>query len=188
MNNIKHLSQIKNINSHQLNYYYVLFQTLNLLMEETSECVIQNSNDSLKAHKEGSSFHISSKRPSRLVESDTSTGILNSHNILRQGKISTGYSKDFWPRDRNQDKEVEPYSKFCEQRLFVICESCFWCASYLRSSHLIKYCPMCHEGNLDCMLLGDDDEKEKDRLGNDLPVGIKAQFFNETQMWSEQIS
>lgn len=47
---------------------------------------------------------------------------------------------------------------------------------------------MCHEGNLDCMLIGDDDEKEKDRLGNDSPVGIKAQFFNETQMWSEQIS
>jgi hypothetical protein len=36
------------------------------------------------------------------------------------------------------------------------------------------------------MLIGDDDEK--DRLGNDLPVGIKAQFFNETQIWSGQIS
>lgn len=185
MNNIKHLSQIENNNSHQLNYYYVLFQTLNLLMEETSECVIQNSNDSLKAQKEAPTFHISSKRPSRLVESDTSTGVLNSFNNLSQGKISTGYSKDFWSRDRNQDK-VEPYSKLCEQRFFVICESCFWCASYLRSNHLIKYCPTCHEGKLDCMLIGDDDEK--DRLGNDLRVGIKAQFFNETQMWSEQIS
>jgi hypothetical protein len=40
----------------------------------------------------------------------------------------------------------EPYSEYnpdAESKYFIICKSCFWCASCLNRSNMITRCPVC---------------------------------------------
>lgn len=44
----------------------------------------------------------------------------------------------------------EPYSEYnldAESKYFIICKSCFWCASRLNRSNMITKCPMCDNNN-----------------------------------------
>ena len=49
----------------------------------------------------------------------------------------------------------EPYSEYNldgESKYFLICKSCFWCASRLNRSNMITKCPMCDNNNNDGLL------------------------------------
>ena len=43
-----------------------------------------------------------------------------------------------------------------KERHFLICQSCFWCASYFENELTDTKCPLCDEGKVDCMLIGED--------------------------------
>ena len=42
-----------------------------------------------------------------------------------------------------------------KERYFLICQSCFWCASYLESEITDTKCPLCDQGKIDCMSVGE---------------------------------
>jgi len=47
-------------------------------------------------------------------------------------------------------RNSESYSKSnhdAESKYFLICKSCFWCASCLNRSNMITKCPMCDNNN-----------------------------------------
>lgn len=153
---------------------------MNLLTEEGSEnCVLQNSDNSSKIKSKSSySYPISRKTTSRSTHSYSSINISDSSTVLESEKMSAeslNNLRDFWPGVRNQASIVKQLSIFADQRLFLICESCFWCASCFRSSYLIHDCPMCYNGKLDCMPIGDDE-----KYG--LPKGVEERFSNDFLM------
>jgi hypothetical protein len=156
-------------------------------MEQSSQnCVIQNSDSSLEApSKSCSSYPVPRKKTSRVTHPDSGLNISDSFSILEREKISANYLSDLWPGERDHDKVVKPSSKLTEQRLFLICESCFWCTSYFRSGYLIHDCPVCYNGKLDCMPIGDG---EKYRFDNSLPTGVEVQFSSDILMWSKNES
>jgi len=44
------------------------------------------------------------------------------------------------------------------ERNFLICSSCFWCASYLNSKHRsIEICPTCNDANVESMPISFDE-------------------------------
>jgi hypothetical protein len=53
--------------------------------------------------------------------------------------------------------QMENYAKISKERYFLICESCFWCASYFKSQSTFHKCPLCHEGKIECMPIGEDE-------------------------------
>ncbi|MFZ0366766.1 MAG: hypothetical protein WAL21_03695 [Nitrososphaeraceae archaeon] len=41
-------------------------------------------------------------------------------------------------------------------RYLLICESCLWCASYFKNQTTFTKCPLCYNGEIDCMPIGED--------------------------------
>jgi hypothetical protein len=73
------------------------------------------------------------------------TEIFTDNIEMRYGNSSSNTS-----RRRNS----ESYSKSnydSDSKYFLICKSCFWCASYLNMSNMISKCPMC-ANNVDGLL------------------------------------
>ena len=46
--------------------------------------------------------------------------------------------------------------KVTKARYLLICESCLWCASYIRNQTTFTRCPLCHNGEIDFMPIADD--------------------------------
>ena len=68
---------------------------------------------------------------------------------IRYGNSSSNNS-----RRRNSESYSE-YNLDAESKYFLICKSCFWCASCLNESNMIIRCPMCdnnEDGLLDSIL------------------------------------
>lgn len=70
------------------------------------------------------------------------TLIDNEHNVLRKTTLSSleDGSKTNRNFPANTDKRVD----------FLVCHSCFWCASYLNFGELsIIRCPICHNNRME---------------------------------------
>ena len=52
--------------------------------------------------------------------------------------------------------ETDNYANLTKARYFLICESCFWCASYINNQTTFTKCPLCQNGKIDCMPIGED--------------------------------
>jgi hypothetical protein len=52
--------------------------------------------------------------------------------------------------------ETDNYAKLTKARYLLICESCLWCASYIKNQITFTKCPLCYNGEIDCMPIGDD--------------------------------
>ena len=63
--------------------------------------------------------------------------------------------------------EGEPKSRF------LLCESCFWCASCINLSFNVEKCPLCINGNVESMPLSD---KEIYRFSYDSVRGVTLEF------------
>jgi len=57
----------------------------------------------------------------------------------------------------NQQLEIDNYAKLTKVRYFLICESCLWCASYIKNQTTFTKCPLCHIGKIDSMPIGEDE-------------------------------
>ena len=77
-----------------------------------------------------------------LAGDQTNLGVLN-ENRRAPSSIQT-----------NQHLDTNSYVK--SERYFLICQSCFWCASYLESEITNTKCPLCDQGKIDCMSVGED--------------------------------
>jgi len=77
---------------------------------------------------------------------------------MRQNNSISGniaYAKIFMPNRRdttyntsNNDSEYSGYSNDTNSKYFLICKSCFWCATYLNRSKIIIKCPACDDDRL----------------------------------------
>ena len=79
-------------------------------------------------------------------------------------------------------RNSESYSKSnydSNSKYFLICKSCFWCASYLNMSNMISKCPVCAnnaDGLLDSTPISD---KELYRIDRNRKRGITLEFAND---------
>jgi hypothetical protein len=76
-------------------------------------------------------------------------------------------------------RNSESYSKSnydSDSKYFLICKSCFWCASFLNRSNMISKCPVCAnnaDGLLDSTPISD---KEVYRIDCNRKCGITLEF------------
>jgi hypothetical protein len=47
----------------------------------------------------------------------------------------------------SNSEQYSEYNLDAESKYFIICKSCFWCASRLNRSNMITKCPMCDNNN-----------------------------------------
>lgn len=52
--------------------------------------------------------------------------------------------------------DTDNYAKLTKARYFLICESCLWCASYIKNQTTFTTCPLCYNGKIGCMPIADD--------------------------------
>jgi hypothetical protein len=52
--------------------------------------------------------------------------------------------------------KTDNYAKRTKPRYLLICESCLWCASYIKNQTTFTKCPLCYNGEIDCMPIDDD--------------------------------
>ena len=52
--------------------------------------------------------------------------------------------------------ETGNYAKLTKARYLVICKSCLWCASYIKKQTTFTKCPLCYNGEIDCIPIDDD--------------------------------
>jgi hypothetical protein len=80
----------------------------------------------------------------------------------------SSYLKELGPRWQT-DKHV----KITKDRYFLICKSCLWCASYFKDKMAFNQCPLCHDGVIECMPIGSD---ENYRLNYSNDKGLELKF------------
>jgi hypothetical protein len=84
-----------------------------------------------------------------VLESDSNKypGPYNRKDTHQSASLSSQYSLDkYGSKDNNNDKILEIK--------FLLCNSCFWCASYYLNSsdkNRITRCPACYSGELESM-------------------------------------
>ena len=76
---------------------------------------------------------------------------------------------------KNRQAETDNYAKLTKERCFLICPSCFWCASYFKNQTIFLKCPLCHKGKIDCMPIGED---ENFRFDYSHTKGVELNFSN----------
>ncbi len=52
--------------------------------------------------------------------------------------------------------ETDNYATLTKARYLLICESCLWCASYIKNQTTFTKCPLCYNGEIDCMPIDED--------------------------------
>jgi hypothetical protein len=76
---------------------------------------------------------------------------------------------------------IEPKTRISEETYFLICQSCFWCASYISpqipnriTKQVITKCPSCIVGNIESLLIA---KNEEYRFGYDTKRGVTMEFL-----------
>jgi hypothetical protein len=76
---------------------------------------------------------------------------------------------------------IEPKTRISEETYFLICQSCFWCASYISpqipnriTKQVITKCPSCIVGNIESLLIA---KNEEYRFGYDTKRGVTVEFL-----------
>ena len=75
----------------------------------------------------------------------------------------------------NPQLETDNYAKLTKVRYFLICESCLWCASYVKNQTTFTKCPLCHNGKIDWMPIG---ENENYLFDYSHSKGVELKFAN----------
>jgi hypothetical protein len=85
-------------------------------------------------------------------------------------------AEEISPEVDNLAYMIGPKTRISDQINFIICQSCFWCASCLSSQILstIAKCPSCIEGNMESIPIA---ENENYRFDYDTRRGLTMEFF-----------
>ena len=65
-------------------------------------------------------------------------------------------------------------ARISDEVSFLICRSCFWCASCLSPDSTFTKCPSCTEGNIESIPIA---ENENYRFNTDMKRGITMEFL-----------
>ena len=65
-------------------------------------------------------------------------------------------------------------ARISDEVSFLICRSCFWCASCLLPDSTFTKCPSCTEGNIESIPIA---ENENYRFNTDMKRGITMEFL-----------
>jgi hypothetical protein len=76
------------------------------------------------------------------------------------------------PSNIETTDEIQNYTR--NRVNFLLCRSCFWCASCLSQDSTFTKCPSCTEGNIESLPIA---ENENYRFDNDRKRGITMEFF-----------
>jgi hypothetical protein len=76
---------------------------------------------------------------------------------------------------------IEPKTRISEDPYFLLCQSCFWCASYISpqipnriTKQVITKCPSCIVGNIESLPIA---KNEEYRFGYDTKRGVTMEFL-----------
>jgi hypothetical protein len=97
-----------------------------------------------------------------------------------QSKVGASY-KVRWgtsPLVEINPLEMGNYAKLTKAKYLVICESCLWCASYIKNQTTFTTCPLCHNGKIDCMPIDDDKNGFSDYRHS---KGVELKFANNSR-------
>jgi len=53
--------------------------------------------------------------------------------------------------------DTDNHTKLTKARYLLICRSCLWCASYIKNQTTFTKCPLCYNGEIDCIPIGEDE-------------------------------
>jgi hypothetical protein len=79
----------------------------------------------------------------------------------------------------DQQWETDNHVKLTKDRYFLLCKSCLWCASYFKNEIAFAHCPLCCDGKIECMPIGDD---ENYRIDYSPPTGVELKFSNNMRL------
>jgi hypothetical protein len=71
--------------------------------------------------------------------------------------------------------DADNYAKLRKARYLLICKSCLWCASYIENQTTFTKCPLCYNGEIDCIPIGED---ENCLLNYNHSKGVELKFAN----------
>ena len=71
--------------------------------------------------------------------------------------------------------ETDNYASLTKARYLLICRSCLWCASYIKNQTTFTNCPLCHNGEIDCIPIG---ENENCFFDYSHSKGVELKFAN----------
>ena len=71
--------------------------------------------------------------------------------------------------------DTDNYAKLTKARYLLICESCLWCASYIKIQTTFTKCPLCYNGEIDCIPIGEDENCLFDYTHS---KGVELKFAN----------
>jgi hypothetical protein len=76
---------------------------------------------------------------------------------------------------------IEPKTRISEETYFLLCQSCFWCASYIspqihnrNTKQVTTKCPYCIGGDIESLPIA---ENEEYRFGYDTKRGVTMEFL-----------
>ena len=105
-------------------------------------------------------------------------------------EILTAYDKKTVSSNNSccsKSEQQSEYDLHAESKYFLICKSCFWCASCLNRSNVISKCPVCAnnvDGLLDSTPISD---KEVYRIDCNRKRGITLEFTtNDSKYYSRR--
>ena len=72
----------------------------------------------------------------------------------------TKISENFELKNHNTSSDgqvlANVQNKVTKARNLLICESCLWCASYIKNQTSFTKCPLCYNGEIDCIPIADE--------------------------------
>ena len=83
------------------------------------------------------------------------------------------FIKDYYTKTNQIRKES--YEKFTKEKYFLLCESCYWCASYYKGNTSFPKCPFCNDSKIECMPIGDE---ERYNFNQSPTRGVELIFSN----------
>jgi len=78
---------------------------------------------------------------------------------------------------------IESHAIFTGQKYFLICNSCFWCASYFRNYISFTSCPACYRRKVVSLPIGEDENHE---VIPSLTKGVELKFSTDIGVKSGQ--
>jgi hypothetical protein len=84
--------------------------------------------------------HVTSKTLTKTLS------IVRASKMVRRRKSSIAVIKPLMDKD----------AKLTKSSYLLICDACLWCASYVNNQIPYSKCPLCFNGEIDCMPIGEE--------------------------------
>jgi hypothetical protein len=83
--------------------------------------------------------------------------------------------ESIFPINIDREGEIEDFTRF-SSRFFLLCNSCFWYASFLRHPSIFSKSPQCSKGEIDCMPIG---QNESYNFNYSPKKGVELYFWTQ---------